>query len=159
MILKRALLNGVQSEWSKQDDRFPAAHEIPAAHQTASKAASFESFRSPSAWLLARKFRWLVRDEGKIYLLLSCRVWKPGDAIFWTKIALESEPFEIELSTPPCLSSYSIVTGKRKTLQIARICRYEAHRRHNTPGKANLRLFRDFSGYFEPFGNSYTFPI
>ena len=95
----KALLNGVQSEWSKQDDRFPAAHEIPAAHQTASKAASFESFRSPSAWLLARKFRWLVRDEGKIYLLLSCRVWKPGDAIFWTKIALESEPFEIQLYT------------------------------------------------------------
>ena len=23
-----ALFNGVQSEWSKQDDRFPAAHEI-----------------------------------------------------------------------------------------------------------------------------------
>ena len=37
--------------------------------------------------------------------------------------------------------------------QIARICRYEAHRRQNTPGKAKLCLFRDFSGYFEPFGN------
>ena len=44
-------------------------------------------------------------------------------------------------------------TSERKTLQIARICRYETHRRQNTPGKANLRLFRDFSGYFEPFGN------
>ena len=29
----------------------------------------------------------------------------------------------------------------------------------DTPGNANLRLFRDFSGYFEPFGNSHTFPI
>ena len=36
---------------------------------------------------------------------------------------------------------------------------YEAHRRQNTPGNANLRLFRDFSGYFEPLGNSHTFPI
>ena len=59
----------------------------------------------------------------------------------------------------PCLSSYTIVTGKRKTLQIARICRYEAHKIKNTPGKANVRLFRDFSGYFETFGNSHTFPI
>ena len=87
MILKRTLLNGVQSEWSKQDDRF------------------------------------------------------------------------LDQTLHPCLSSYSIVTSKRKTLQIARICRYEAHRRQNTAGKANLRLFRDFSGYFEPFGNSHTFPI
>ena len=52
-----------------------------------------------------------------------------------------------------CLSSHSqeshsIVSGKRKTLQIARICRYEAHKRQKTPGKANLRLFRDFSGIF-----------
>ena len=54
MILKRALFNGVQSEWSKQYYRFPAAHEIVAADQTASEAASFESFRSTSAWLLAR---------------------------------------------------------------------------------------------------------
>ena len=52
MILKRELFNGVQSEWSKQDDRFPSAHEMVAADQTASKAASFEFFRSPSAWLL-----------------------------------------------------------------------------------------------------------
>ena len=78
-----------------------AVEQCPFQNHTvmASKAASFESFRSPSAWLLVRKFRWMVRDEGKIYLLLSFRVWKPGDAIFWTKIALKSEPFEIELST------------------------------------------------------------
>ena len=37
--------------------------------------------------------------------------------------------------------------------KIARICRYKEHRRQNTPGKAKLCLFRDFSGYFEPFGN------
>ena len=44
MILKRALFNSIQSEWSKQHDRFPAAHEIVATHQAASKAASFKSF-------------------------------------------------------------------------------------------------------------------
>ena len=48
---------------------------------------------------------------------------------------------------------------KRKTLQIARICRFQVHRNQNTPGKANLRFFRDFSGYFQPFGNPHTFPI
>ena len=61
---------------------------------------------------------------------------------------------------PPLLSlSIRAVTGKLKTLQIARICRFEANRRQNTPGKANLRLFRVFSGYFEPFGDPHTFPI
>ena len=34
-------------------------------NRAASKAASFESFLSPSAWLLEQKFRWLVQDEGK----------------------------------------------------------------------------------------------
>ena len=52
-----------------------------------------------------------------------------------------------------------VVTGKHKTLQIARICRFEAHRRQITPCKANLRLFRDFSGCFEPVGNPHTFPV
>ena len=48
---------GIQSEWSKQHDCFPAAHRIVVKHRAAPKAASFNSVRSPSAWLSARNFR------------------------------------------------------------------------------------------------------
>ena len=62
-------------------------------------------------------------------------------------------------NSPPVSLLLRAVTGKRKTLQIAWISRFEAHRRQNKPGKENLRLLRDLLGYFEPFGNLYTFPI
>ena len=74
MILKRELFNGVQSEWSKQDDRFPSAHEMVAADQTASKAASFEFFRSPNAWLLRGTEIFQIGTRRRGNLLHSYRV-------------------------------------------------------------------------------------